>query len=45
MHATYVHFLEILEGSINHNLVVVRPKHGSHVHLQGTKVLIQMSKK
>lgn len=33
--AAYVYFLELPEGSVNHNLVMVRPQHGGHVHLQG----------
>ena len=31
---TYVHFLEILESSVNHNIILVRPEHGGHVHLE-----------
>lgn len=40
LRAAYVHFPELLEGSINHNVAVVRPEHGGHVHLQGAKVSV-----
>ena len=29
-----MHFLEILKSSVNHNVVLVRPEHGGHVHLE-----------
>lgn len=31
---TYVHFLEIPKSSINYNIILIRPKYGSHVHLE-----------
>lgn len=31
---THVHFLEVLETSVDNNVVLIRPQHRSHVHLE-----------
>lgn len=36
-----MHFLEILKSSVNYNIILIRPKHGSHDHLdEGEKKCI-----